>query len=72
MVREVLVDAVTAIRLRDMGCGFDEAEQKYNEISALARDKLLDADGKRPLPQDLVSSADLLTFANSSPLLSAS
>jgi hypothetical protein len=27
------IDAVTAVRLRNMGCGFDEVEQKYNEIS---------------------------------------
>jgi hypothetical protein len=62
MVPKVLVDAVTAVELRNMECGFDEVEQKNNEISALARDKLLETDGKRPLPQDLISSADLLAL----------
>lgn len=59
---KVLVDAVTAVKLRNTGPGFDEEEMKLNEISALAAERLLGGDGRPSLPRGLMSSADLTTL----------
>jgi hypothetical protein len=59
MVPEVLVDAITAVKLRNMECAFDEVWPKYHEISALAREKLLTEDGNGSWPKDWIPGADL-------------
>jgi hypothetical protein len=59
MVPEVLVDAITAVKLRNMECDFREVCSKYYEISALAREKLLTEDDNRSWPKDWITGADL-------------
>lgn len=62
MVPEVLVEAVTAVKLRNMECGFKEVEMKFEDISALAAEELLNSSGRGALPHKLMSSPDLLTL----------
>jgi hypothetical protein len=59
MVPEVLVLAVTAVKLRNAKCARPGLQRKFKQISALAVEKLLGGHGKPSLPRELMSSADL-------------
>jgi hypothetical protein len=60
LVPEVLVEAVTAVKLRNMECGFGEVEQNSIEIYALARESILSGADTQALLHDFMSSADIL------------
>lgn len=62
MEPEVLVDAIIAVKLRNMECGFDGVWSSYEHISAHTRERLLGGDGKISRPQDWVTSADVSTL----------
>lgn len=62
MVPEVLVEAVTATKLRNMQCGFEEVEINFDEISSLATEVILTGGNKDALPHNLMSSVDILTL----------
>lgn len=62
MVPEVLVEAVTAVKLRNMECSLHEVDMKFEEISALAAEEIINSSSRRALPHKLMSSADLLTL----------
>jgi hypothetical protein len=59
MVPEVLMLAVTAVKLRNVDCASNGAEKEFRQISALVADKLLGGHYRPTLPHDLMSSADL-------------
>jgi hypothetical protein len=59
MFPDVLVLAVTAVKLRNADFALDETEMKFQQVSALAGETLLGGHGTSLLPRELMSSADL-------------
>ena len=62
LATSVLTDALTAVKLQNMKCGFNEVWSKYEEIRAVTKEKLSNNDIANTGPQKWITSTDLITL----------